>query len=97
VPSYVVESYAAGSADAPGDAPERARQAALLATRDGIDVRYVRTTFLPGDETCFHVFEAESLEAVKTAIALSSLPADRVVPAVEQIEPRIEIQPGEGN
>jgi len=30
-------------------------------------IRYVRTTFLPGDETILHVFEAPSAEALSQA------------------------------
>ena len=46
-------------------------------------VRYVRTTLLPGDETCFHLFEAASHEAVAEACRLAGLEAPRIVPAVE--------------
>jgi hypothetical protein len=77
MPSYLMESYAAVSAvDAQG---ERARLAAEL----GTDVRHLRTTFLPGDETILHVFEAESPEALREAARAAELPYDRIVEAVE--------------
>jgi Protein of unknown function (DUF4242) len=77
MPSYLVESYAPRSAAA--DQRERAKRAAEL----GAGVRYLRTTFLPGDETLLHVFEAESPEAVRDAARVASLPYERIVEAVE--------------
>jgi hypothetical protein len=46
-------------------------------------VQYVRTTFLPEDETCFHVFEASSAEAVGAVSRRAGLGPARIVPAVE--------------
>ncbi|HEY7602725.1 MAG TPA: nickel-binding protein [Gaiellaceae bacterium] len=81
MPSYLVESYVAGSG-AVDDARERARRAAEV----GRGVRYVRTTFLPGDETILHVFEAASPDAVRDAAHDAALPYERIVEAVEQTE-----------
>jgi hypothetical protein len=75
--SYLVESYAAGSAVE--DQCERAQLAAEL----GTGVRYVRTTHLPGDETLLHVFEADSPEAVREAARVAALPYERIIEAVE--------------
>jgi hypothetical protein len=77
MPSYLVESYAAGSVV--DDQRERARRAAEV----GTGVRYVRTTFLPGDETVLHVFEASSAEALREAASAAALPYERIVEAVE--------------
>ena len=77
MPSYLVESYAAGSVVE--DQCERAR----LAAEVGTGVRYVRTTFLPGDETVLHVFEATSAEALGEAARDVALPYERIVEAVE--------------
>ena len=58
-PTYLVEVYLARSrCDDVERTAGRARQAAEELSREGTTVRYVRTTFLPDDETCFHVFEA---------------------------------------
>ena len=46
-------------------------------------VRYVRTTFLPDDETCFHVFEAAAEEAVREICRRAGIDSARIVPAVE--------------
>jgi hypothetical protein len=78
VPSYLVESYAAGPS-AVDDARRRARQAAAI----GVGVRYVRTTFLPGDETILHLFEAPSASVLDAAGRLAALPFERIVEAVE--------------
>lgn len=76
--SYLVESYAANSG------VEDQRERAQLAGEVGTGVRYVRTTFLPGDETLLHVFEAESPEAVREAVQVAALPYERIVEAVEE-------------
>jgi hypothetical protein len=82
VPTFLVESYGAGHGGAFAEARERAVRAAEL----GIDVRYVRTTFLPEDETLLHVFEAPSAEALRLAGRLAALAFERIVEAVEHIE-----------
>ena len=79
VPSYLVESYLTDSAAALADARERAQLAGGL----GGGVRYVRTTFLPGDETVLHVFEAASAAAVARAARRAALEYERIVEAVD--------------
>ena len=87
MPNYLVESYAVDSPAALAEARERAQRAAEL----GTDVRYVRTTFLPGDETILHLFEAPSAEALRQAGRLAALSFERIVVAVEgQAEPLTE-------
>jgi hypothetical protein len=77
VPTFIVESYAADGAVA--DQRDRARLAAEL----GTGVRYIRTTFLPGDETVLHLFEATSAESLRGAARAAALPCDRIAEAVE--------------
>lgn len=79
MPSYLVESYSGSSETAVADARRRARRAAEL----GVGIRYLRTTFLPGDETILHLFVAPSLEALDEAGRLSALRYERIVEAVE--------------
>jgi hypothetical protein len=82
MPSYVVESYAAGSL------VEDQRERAQLAAELGAGIRYVRTTFLPSDETLLHLFEASSSEALRDAARDAALPYERIVEAVEgSVEP----------
>jgi Protein of unknown function (DUF4242) len=84
MPSYLVETYApklhVNEARAAG---RRARAAAEQLSEEGARVRYVRTTFLPDDETCFHVFEAASEDTVVEACRRAGIVAGRIAPAVE--------------
>jgi len=82
MPTFLVESYGANR----GAALAEARESALRAAELGIDVHYVRTTFLPEDETLLHVFEAPSAEALRYAGRLAALAFERIVEAVEHIE-----------
>jgi hypothetical protein len=77
MPSYLVESYAAGSV------VEHQRERAKLAAALGTGIRYVRTTFLPGDETLLHLFEAASREQLRKAAHAAELPYERIVEALE--------------
>jgi Protein of unknown function (DUF4242) len=48
-------------------------------TREGKPVWYVRSIFLPGDETCLDLFVASSAEAVSEATRRAGLSYDRIV------------------
>jgi uncharacterized protein DUF4242 len=74
---YLIESYAPDRVIE--DQRERAQRAAELAA----GIRYVRTTFLPGDETVLHVFEATSSEQLGEAARQAALPYERIIEAVE--------------
>jgi hypothetical protein len=79
MPSYLVEAYVSGGQRAMAHAREGARRTAEL----GVGVRYVRTTFLPGDETVLHLFEAPSASVLDEAGRRAALPFERIVEAVE--------------
>jgi hypothetical protein len=61
----------------------RAGLAAQRLRRDGASVRYLRSIFVPEDETCFLVYEARSADDVRRAASLAGLPADHVVEALD--------------
>ena len=84
MPRYLVETYVPQThvQDA-REAGRRAQAAARQLSREGEPVRYVRTTLLPGDETCFHVFDAPSEEAVAEACRLACVGTPRIMRAVE--------------
>jgi hypothetical protein len=73
--TYLVEGYERRGTTALDDLEARCRAAA-----DGFDgVRYVRSILVPEDETCFHLFEGPSEEAVREVGALAGLAPLRVV------------------
>jgi len=83
MPRFVVESYSSGAGI--DEARDRARRTAELA--DG--VTYLRTMFLPADETVLHVFDAPSAEVLGEAGLSAALPFQRIVEAVEASEPSL--------
>jgi len=84
VPSYLLEVYLPRSRAHEVRATEcRARAAAEELSREGVPIRYVRTTYLPDDEMCFHLLEAASAEVVVEAGRRAELGRARVVPAIE--------------
>lgn len=88
MPTYLVEAYMPRShAQEARAAGRRARAAAEELSSEGVPIRYVRTTFLPDDETCFHLFEAASAEVVEEASSRAELGRARVVPAIEASGP----------
>ena len=84
MPRFLVESYVADSAGAFDDACERARRTAEAAP----GVRYVETTYVPGDETVLHLFDAPSEAALDEAGRRAGLQFERIVQAVSNSEAR---------
>jgi hypothetical protein len=80
VTSFLVETYAPAAAGI-ADLGARARSARTTASPAGTPVRYLRSIFVPGDEMCFHLFDARSAEAVREAIERVGLSPDRIVEA----------------
>ncbi len=62
----------------------RAEAAAKELTREGTPVRYLRSIFVPEDETCFYLYEADSGDAVREAARRAGLPFDRIAEAVAE-------------
>jgi hypothetical protein len=71
---YVAESDLAAVARG----SELARLAAKQPSRDGSSVRYVRSIFVPEDETCFYLYEASSADAVVEAASRAGLTFERI-------------------
>jgi hypothetical protein len=80
MPSYLVEVYQPGGGARVAAA--RARSAAEAVSQAGAPVRYIRSIFVPEDETCFHVFESSSKEAVLAAIERAAFAFARIAEAV---------------
>jgi hypothetical protein len=79
---YLVEVYAPRNGAGVAEAAARARESAERLSGEGTAVRYNRAIFVPEDETCFHVFEAVSQEAVRAASERAEFPVQRIVEAV---------------
>ncbi len=76
---FLLEFYVSrtdGVAVARGE--ERARIAAEELTREGNPIRFLRSIFIPEDETCFYLYEAASVEAVRELATRAALPFERV-------------------
>lgn len=82
---FSLEIYAPrGDAGGVAATCERARRAAEALAAKGTDVRFVRSVFLPADETCFLLFEAETPEAVEEVGRRALVSFDRVAEAVTE-------------
>ena len=85
MPNFVVERYRSSSdPDSLLAVAVRLTAGARDARPGGTPVRYVSTIFLPGDETCLHVFEADSEADVLAVTRQAGIEVDRIVPA-EQV------------
>jgi len=79
VAEFLVELYLPRSdPSAVAGAVAGARRAAEELTAAGTPVRFVRSIFVPEDETCFQLFEAASAEAVREAADRAELRVDRI-------------------
>ena len=84
MPSYLVESFVPRSSlDTALEAGGRLRAACDELRRKGSSARYVRTTFVPEDETCFHLIEADSAEVAAELCRRASICRVRIVVANE--------------
>ncbi len=76
---FLIELYLSGSdPTAVASTSQRARRAAVELTSDGTQVRFLRSIFVPADETCLLLYEAESLEAVSVAARRAGLAYDHL-------------------
>lgn len=84
MPSFLVETYAPEhQTNGLSNLSATAQVAASIAAEAGLDVRHVRSFATPGDEVCFHVFEAPSLEAVASMSQLANFDHERITEVIE--------------
>ena len=84
MPVYMVDR------DLPGiemDQLAAAQQAAIETskklTSDGKPVRYIRTTFVPGEAHCMCLFEADSADHVREVNETAKIPFTRIIEALD--------------
>lgn len=80
---FLVETYL--PRDHPSKLDEAVRQARAAAetlTGEGTSIRYLRSILLPDEETCFHLYRAQSLRAVEEASRRAGLSSLRIAAAV---------------
>lgn len=86
MPTFLVEAYEPrGRNGSLAEIERRARAAAAELSRSGKAVRYLRSIYVPTDETCFHVFEGPSVEVVEEVGRRAQLEFNHVTEAVERV------------
>jgi hypothetical protein len=85
MPEFLVEVYVSrGDAAGAEHGAERARIAAEELTREGTPICYLRSIFVPEDETCFYLYEAASAEDVGVGARRASLSFEHVAQAIAE-------------
>jgi hypothetical protein len=83
MPSFFVETYLARDRSGERAAlDERAGSAAAELTRRGVGIRFERSIYVPEDEVCFFVFDAQSGAAAARVAEDAGLVPFRVVEAI---------------
>jgi hypothetical protein len=99
VDQYLVELYLPRRDEAAlADAAVRARIASEQLASEGKPVRYLRAIFVPQDEICFHLYEAQAPDVVGEASLRAQIAYERIVRAVsvDRDEPRQSTREGKG-
>lgn len=80
---YMVERYLPGiKPDELEAAAARAKATTAEMTAEGTPIRYLRSTFVPGEEKCYCLFEGETEEAVRRANERAEIPLERISEAL---------------
>lgn len=81
---YMVERNLPGiTTEQLAGAQRAAIESAQKATTDGTPVRYIRSTFVPGEARCMCLFEAKTADAVRDVNESAGLPFTRIVEALD--------------
>ena len=80
---YMVERYLPGiKPDELAAAAARCKATTAEMTTEGTPVRYLRSTFVPGEEKCYCLFEGQTEEAVRQANERAEVPLERIKEAM---------------
>ncbi len=86
MPTFLIEAYEPNRhGESLADIERRSRTVAAELSREGTAVRYLRSIYVPADETCFHILEGASLEAIEELARRAGLAFDRITEAVEPV------------
>ena len=81
---YMVERDLTGiTMDQLGAAQKAAIETSQKFTAEGKQVRYIRSTFVPGDSRCMCLFESTSQELVKDVNETAGIPFNKIVEALD--------------
>jgi len=81
---YLVERQLPGvTMEQLGAAQQAAIETGKQFTADGKNVRYIRTTFVPGEASCMCLFEADSPDLVREVNEAANIPFTRIVEALD--------------
>jgi muconolactone delta-isomerase len=84
MPVYMVERDLKGiTMDQLAAAQKRAIEMGNELTAKGRDVRYIRSTFVPGEGRCMCLFEAPHAQNVKELNETAKIPFSRIVEAMD--------------
>ena len=84
MPVYMVERQLPGiTMDQLGGAQQAAISTSQQFTNQGKPVRYIRSTFVPGEAHCMCLFEAPNPNLVKEVNEAAKLPFTRIVEALD--------------
>lgn len=84
MPIYMVERSLPGvQMNQLAAAQQAAIQTSQQFTADGKNVRYIRTTFVPGESYCMCLFEAGDAGVVKEVNEAAQIPFTRIVEALD--------------
>ena len=82
MPTYLVERYVPRAAGAQlAEIVRTAKAAAGQAGDSPGAIRCLAVTLVPGDELCYCLFEAPTIEAVRHAHELARIPCERIIEA----------------
>jgi hypothetical protein len=91
MPEYIAEQYFSRTDSAGARrAASAARRAAEQLAREGTDVELVRSIFVPEDETCIFIYQADSPDSVRTAAERGALAFEHIAEAVTELGDRPE-------
>lgn len=81
---YMVERHLPGiTTEQLAGAQRAAIESAQKSTTSGTPVRYIRSTFVPGEARCMCLFEAKTPDAVRDVNESAGLPFTRILEAVD--------------